>query len=86
MTTIITEIKIPCRWAKPHPTGTSVSDRDAVAVFSLGVGPCGKEVNKLDMVYDNPAYFAVVQYCDGEAKTFVYPYHTITGRIKITEK
>lgn len=82
---MITGIKIPSTWAQMHPSGSSASNRDAIAEFNLGLGCCGKVVDKLDFTADNPAFFAVIQCCGEEVKTFIYPYHTITGRIEIIE-
>lgn len=82
----IREIKIPARWAEIHPSGRSSSDRDAVAIFGLGVGPCGKTVIELDYSIDM-AGVTVYQVCsDTERKTFFYPMHTLTGRVEVTEE
>lgn len=69
------EIKIPAKWDKGN----------AVAIFKLGLGPCGKVVKRLTYsICDH--YFHVNQETDdGEHKSFLYPHHTITGRIEITQ-
>lgn len=82
----IVSVRIPSTWAELHPSGQSVSNRDAIAEFKLGIGPCGKEVVEIEVNPDVPNAIAVLQHCsDGELKTFVYPYHTVTGRIEIIE-
>jgi len=54
------------------------------AEFQLGVGPCGKTVEALD-VHFHMHGVEIVQVCTcTERKVFVYPWHTITGRVEVT--
>ena len=81
----IERVRIPSTWTEKAPSGVVIR-HDAMAEFSLGIGPCGKEVVGIEINPDLPNAFAVLQHCsDGELKTFVYPYHTVTGRIEIIE-
>lgn len=82
----IVSVRIPSTWAELHPSGQSVSNRDAIAEFKLGIGPCGKEVVEIEVNAELHNAFGVIQHCsDGEMKSFLYPYHTVTGRIEIIE-
>ena len=77
---MITRIRIPARWPNDERT-----DNYAVAVFGLGLGPCGKTVTKLEYDLIEEQFFVVVQYCESEKKSFFYPIQTLTGRVEITE-
>lgn len=56
----------------------------AVADFTLGIGPCGKTVEVLEI--DFTIYgCAITQVCScTERKVFVYPWTTVTGRVEVT--
>jgi len=54
------------------------------ANFQLGVGPCGKTVERLDVHFHSYGV-EIVQVCTcTEQKNFVYPWATITGRVEVT--
>lgn len=76
---MITRIRIPASW-----TDDAGYDMHAVADFVLGPGPCGKTVEMLDVHFH--AYgVEIVQVCTcTERKVFVYPWHTVTGRVEVT--
>ncbi|WNL63527.1 hypothetical protein ST21_019 [Aeromonas phage ST21] len=55
-------------------------------LFNLGLGPCGKVVTKLEAGVAN-GILNVKQTTEcGEVKEFIYPLHTLSGRITITKK
>lgn len=82
----IERVRIPSTWTEKTPSGVLVR-HDAIAEFSLGIGPCGKEVIEIEIDAELNNAFSIIQHCsDGELKGFVYPYHTVTGRIEIIEK
>lgn len=64
-------IRIPSTWA----------DGAAVSEFKLGLGPCGKIVEKLSAWTHEGFYVVEQQTTDGEIKRFLYPLHTLTGRV-----
>ncbi len=62
-----------------------VQNRDLVAkqaVFSLGLGPCGKIAESLEYTLTKD-FLTIIQYCDGEVKTFIYRVDDLCGRIEI---
>lgn len=72
----IQSIKFPAKF---------VQNRDAVvkqAVFSLGLGPCGKIAESLEYTLTED-FLTIIQYCDGEFKTFIYRVDDLCGRIEI---
>lgn len=78
---MIKEIKIPCIWA----------NGEGVAIFKIGVGPCGRFAAKIETVSSDQG-FNVIQTCIDPAgrekpmqKTFFYQWRHITGRIEMTE-
>lgn len=75
----ITRIRIPSEWRDSQRGLVR-----AVADFQLGEGPCGKTVVRLEVNY-LPHAVEIVQVCScTERKTFLYPMHTITGRVEVT--
>lgn len=84
---MITRIRIPSKWYQPASRKDYGGERFETAIFNLGVGPCGKEVIELDIDFQHAVSGVLVtQVCsDTEAKSFFYPYHTVTGRIEITK-
>jgi hypothetical protein len=83
---MITRIRIPSRYTCVIGA-TEASDAvefNGTADFQLGPGPCGKTVERLEIAYE--AYgLVVLQVCTcTEAKEFVYPWHTVTGRAEVT--
>jgi len=79
----IERIRIPSKWANPAH-GLSERVAHAVADFGLGVGPCGKTVVMLEIEYAQHGV-TIHQVCScTERKTFVYPWHTVTGRVEVT--
>lgn len=54
------------------------------AVFSLGLGPCGKVVKSLEWTLTRD-FLTIIQHCDGEIKTFIYRVDDLCGRIEIEE-
>lgn len=75
----ITRIRVPSQWHDGcYGTLKGVAD------FGLGVGPCGKTVERLDILY-HVWGVEIVQVCTcTEQKNFVYPWATVTGRIEVT--
>ena len=81
----ITRIRIPSTWLAPDMDNYSEGfSQYGLADFQLGLGPCGKTVERLDVFFH--AYgVEVVQVCTcTEQKNFVYPWHTVTGRVEVT--
>jgi hypothetical protein len=75
---MITRVRIPCEWRNPRLLERGLAD------FTLGPGPCGKTVERLDIHY-HAWGVEVVQVCTcTEQKNFVYPWHTVTGRVEVT--
>lgn len=59
--------------------------RIAETIFTLGPGPCGKNVVRLETAIAEGC-LTVSQTCsDGECKFFTYPMSQIAGRIEMTE-
>lgn len=56
--------------------------RVAVTQFSLGLGPCGKIAESLEYTLTGD-FLTIIQYCDGEFKTFIYRVDDLCGRIEI---
>lgn len=74
----ISRIKFPCRFFD------GIEQREAVTVFQLGLGSCGKVVSLLECDYTD-AGFEISQLTKcGEEKHFFYPWATITGRIEVS--
>lgn len=84
----ITRVRVPATW-RTGPDKWVYQDKYSgdhygVADFQLGPGPCGKTVERLD-VYFHVHGVEIVQVCTcTEQKTFVYPWHTVTGRVEVT--
>ena len=75
----IEKIRVPSEWR-----GADNSNELGHAIFGLGVGPCGKTVVVLEIEY-SPYGVTIHQVCScTERKTFVYPWHTVTGRVEVT--
>ena len=78
----ITRIRIPAEFRTDNS-----QTRTEVADFKLGLGPCGKEVVDLNLGADEdyPGFIVVGQtHSDGTRKCFIYPPHTLTGRVEVT--
>lgn len=80
----ITRVRVPAKWQSAHFSEKKQLDF-GVAEFTLGVGPCGKLVEKLSCQVTDEMVMICQDCVDGERKTFYYPMKTITGRIEITE-
>lgn len=80
---MLTAIKFPCTWRD----GTG-REHFAVHEFTLGFGPCGKNVVELAMaVNEMGTVLGIVQLCsDGSKKSFTYPLSTVLGRIEETRE
>ncbi len=69
----ISKIIVPARWA----------DGSGKAIFQLGLGPCGKEVTRLEINFGSQ-FIELFQYClDGEYKVFYYRISDLIGRVEI---
>jgi len=80
----ITRIRVPCRFLTLGAHRENAIPAYNNAEFSLGLGPCGKTVEVLD-VHFHAHGVEIVQVCTcTERKVFVYPWHTITGRVEVT--
>ena len=76
----ITSVRFPARYFDDMARETT-----RITHFKLGLGPCGKVVESID-VDAGFNTLTIVQNCtDGERKIFVYPLHTIMGRVEILE-
>lgn len=76
---MITRVRVPAEWRVE--TGATLW---RPADFQLGIGPCGKTVERLD-VFFHAHGVEIVQVCTcTEQKNFIYPWHTITGRVEVT--
>lgn len=81
---MITRIRVPSTWQNPESLYGEAEPHYGVADFTLGIGSCGKTVERLDVVYHVHGV-EIVQVCTcHERKTFVYPWHTVTGRVEVT--
>ena len=81
-------VKVPARWCDNSPLHEigQPEYKHADAMFTLGLGPCGKVVERMDCdVVDGGApVVAIEQYCtDGTVKAFIYPFSQLTGRIEL---
>ena len=56
---------------------------DKEAVFVLGLGPCGKTVDKLDVMYLEHDIVIVQYHSDGTLKEFPYQRKDVLGRLTI---
>jgi hypothetical protein len=81
----IEKIRIPSTWTLTGTSRYSATDTwHGTAEFGLGVGPCGKTVVVLEIEYSTHGV-TIHQVCScTERKTFVYPWHTVTGRVEVT--
>lgn len=57
--------------------------RDEEAVFVLGLGPCGKTVDGLNVQYHEHDIVIIQYHDDGTFKEFVYQRRDVLGRITI---
>jgi len=73
----ITRILVPADWVHE---GHLRRDR---AEFTLGPGPCGKTVTRLDFTIDNACAWVLQVHEDGTFKRFVYPLAQLTGRVEV---
>lgn len=82
---MITRVRVPSTWTIPSDNRYAVKDTwYGMANFTLGEGPCGKTVERLDVIFHAHGV-EIVQICTcTEQKNFVYPWHTITGRVEVT--
>lgn len=76
----ITSVSIPSKWG-----GLYDSEKEGVALFRVGSGPCGKVVTRITAVWkSNPDRLIVCQYYQGGgSKDFIYMARDLTGRVKI---
>ena len=76
---MLTAIKFPCTWRDENGR-----QHFAQHEFTLGLGPCGKNVIELENGVGD-FRLEIIQTCeDGSQKKFTYPLVTITGRIEET--
>jgi hypothetical protein len=79
----ITRIRVPSQWFN-DTVGMARGTMHRTGEFVLGVGPCGKTVERLDILY-HVWGVEIVQVCTcTEQKNFVYPWATVTGRVEVT--
>lgn len=57
--------------------------RNEVAIFRLGLGPCGLTVRRLRARLDPQALVIRQYHVEAPPKTFVYPLGQLTGRVEI---
>jgi hypothetical protein len=80
----IQRIRVPARWSDCNGNRYDPIYFTDVAEFQLGLGPCGKTVERLDINFHAHGV-EIVQVCTcTEQKTFLYPWHTVTGRVEVT--
>lgn len=79
----ITEIRIPSKWHDPE----TKEDIRRLAVFRLGVGPCGKEVVALafDPSAGNVGHVVTQTHADATRKYFIYRHEDLIGRVEVLE-
>ena len=79
---MIKRIRFPAEWRDDKGR-----QHQRIADFKLGLGSCGKIVTNLDAeINEMGTVFEITQETnDFEIMTFVYPIHTILGRIEITQ-
>lgn len=66
-------------------TGSDGKYREDNAEFTLGTGPCGKDVTVLNS-YVNGDFLVISQVTAcGEVKHFYYPSNQLRGRVEVTE-
>lgn len=58
-------------------------DKISQSEFVLGPGPCGKTVDKLDVVYQEHDIIIVQYHTDGTLKEFPYQRRDVLGRLTI---
>ena len=81
---MISQIKIPARWWDEGNEIFMAGWKKKTAVFNLGLGPCGKTVETLEIHYDD-TFVTVTQICsDTEKKVFMYRVKDLIGRIEVT--
>lgn len=67
-------------------TGRPESVHCCKVEFALGIGPCGKNVDRLDVTKITGAV-SIMQYCsDGEVKEFLYMDDSIVGRVNVLHR
>ena len=76
---LITSIKVPARF-----TIGAEGERTDVAHFTLGPGPCGKDVLVLVVEYDAAGITIAQGHTDGTVAVFIYPMASLTGRVEVT--
>lgn len=73
----ITRITFPCRYWHDGAHAKKVAE------FTLGNGPCGKDVAKLDMEDVNGLFRITQWHGDGSYKVFIYRRQDVLGRIEL---
>lgn len=63
-----------------------VSTSPSPVVFKLGIGPCGKEVNRLELSYEDDLVFILQTHTDLSFKRFTYKLSDVVGRIEEEHK
>lgn len=78
-------ISIPARWTT-ETTPCGWTEKNAKAVFTLGLGPCGKTVDYLRLTQTAVGVEVFQRHTDRTSKTFIYRWEDITGRIEVEEE
>jgi hypothetical protein len=78
--TPILSIKVPASWV--DHTGTGRLDP---AEFTLGPGPCGLTVTRLQAKVADGCFVVKQSHQDGPPKVFIYPLAQLVGRVEVQQ-
>nr|UWD77055.1 MAG: hypothetical protein [Bacteriophage sp.] len=79
----IQEVLIPEMWGITTVPKVVITEYEKEAVFVLGQGPCGKTVDRLDVVYQEHDIVILQYHDDGTLKEFAYQRKDVLGRLTI---
>lgn len=84
---VIKTIKFPSRWYTPDTDVSISGPRVGIACFELGLGPCGKTVERLilEPMSGGEGISIVQVHDDRTKKVFYYQWRDILGRIEIED-
>ncbi len=80
---MITKIRVPAKWRVPSDMQRIEYETFATAEFSLGFGPCGKEVISLEIEVHDKFVNVTQIHADETSKNFLYRIEDLTGRVEI---